>query len=162
MKIMNNVKCKLNPNWVTGFVDAEGCFMINITKRETNRMGWQIRPCFQIKLHHRDKELLMKIKYFFNEIGSISFSNDNGVMYRVNKLDDIINIIIPHFDKYPLITQKQSDYKTFKNIVELINKGEHLNENGIIKIINLKTVLNKGLSEKLRINFPGIIKIKKI
>jgi hypothetical protein len=42
----------------------------------------------------------MKIKSFFNEIGSISFSNDNGVMYRVNKLDDIINIIIPHFDKY--------------------------------------------------------------
>lgn len=87
IKIMNNVKYKLNPNWVTGFVDTEGCFMINITKRETNRMGWQIRPCFQIKLHYRDKELLMKIKYFFNEIGSISFSNDNGVMYRVNKLD---------------------------------------------------------------------------
>ena len=46
-------------------------------------------------------------------------------MYRVNKLDDII---IPHFDKYSLITQKQSD------IVELIYKGEHLNKNGIIKI----------------------------
>jgi hypothetical protein len=66
----------------------------------------------------------MKIKYFFNEIGSISFSNDNRVMYEVNKLNDII---IPHFDKYSLITQKQSDYKTFKNIVELIYKGEHLN-----------------------------------
>lgn len=136
--------------------------MINITKRKTNKMRWQIRPCFQIKLHYRDKKLLMKIKYFFNEIGSISFSNDNGVMYRVNKLDDIINIIIPHFDKYSLITQKQSDYKTFKNIVELIYKGEHLNKNGIIKIINLKAVLNKGLSEKLKINFPGIIKTKKL
>jgi len=33
--------------------------------------------------------------------------------------------------------------------VELIYKGEHLNKNGIIKIINLKAVLNKGLSEKL-------------
>jgi len=87
-------------------------------------MVWQIRPCFQIKLHSRDKKLLMKIKYFFNEIGSISFSNDNRVMYEVNKLNDII---ILHFDKYSLITQKQSDYKTFKNIVELIYKGEHLN-----------------------------------
>jgi len=153
---------KLNPNWVTGFTDAEGCFMINITKCETNRMKWQIRPCFQIKLHYRDKKLLIKIKSFFNEIGSISFSNDNGVMYRVNKLNDIINIIIPHFDKYSLITQKQSDYKTFKNIVELINKGEHLNKNGIIKIINLKAVLNKGLSEKLRINFPDIINTEKL
>jgi len=73
-------------------------------------------------------------------------------MYRVNKLNNIINIIIPHFNKYSLIIQKQSDYKTFKNIVELINKGEHLNKNGIIKIINLKAVLNKGLSEKLKAN----------
>ena len=153
---------KLDPKWVTGFTDAEGCFMINITKRKTNKMGWQIRPCFQIKLHYRDEKLLMKIKSFFNEIGSISFSNDNGAMYRVNKLDDIINIIIPHFDKYSLITQKQSDYKIFKNIVELIYKGEHLNKNGIIKIINLKAVLNKGLSEKLKIYFPDIINTEKL
>jgi hypothetical protein len=93
---MNNNK--LDPNWITGFTDAEGCFMINFTKSKTNRMGWQIRPCFQIKLHYRDKKLLIKIKSFFNEVSTISF-NDNGVMYRVNKLNDIINIIIPHFNK---------------------------------------------------------------
>jgi len=80
--------------------------MINITKRKTYKIKWQIRPCFQIKLHYRDNKLLIKIKSFFKEIGSIWFSNDSGVMYRVNKLDDIINIIIPHFDKYSLITQK--------------------------------------------------------
>lgn len=153
---MNNNK--LHPNWVTGFTDAEGCFMINITKSKTNRMGWQIRPCFQIKLQYRDEKLLIKIKSFFNEIGSISFSNDNVVMYRVNKLDDII---IPHFDKYSLITRKHSDYKTFKSIVKLINKDEHLNKNGIMKIINLKVVLNKGLSHNLKTYFPSIINREK-
>ena len=153
---------RLDPNWVTGFTDAEGCFMINISKRETNRMGWQIRPCFQIKLHYRDKKLLMKIKDFFNEIRSISFSNDNGVKYRVNKLDDIINIIIPHFKKYPLISQKQSDYLLFKKIAELINKDEHLTKEGIIKIISLKASLNKGLSHNLKINFPNKIKVERL
>jgi hypothetical protein len=29
---------KLDPNWVTGFTDAEGCFMINFTKCEANKM----------------------------------------------------------------------------------------------------------------------------
>jgi hypothetical protein len=56
-------------------------------------------------------------------------------MYRVRKLDNILNIIIPHFDKYSLITQKQSDYIIFKNIVELMNKGEHLNNKGIKKLL---------------------------
>lgn len=156
---MNNNK--LDPNWITGFTDAEGCFMINIDKREVNKMGWQMHPCFQIKLHSRDKNLLLKIKSFFNEIGYITFSKDNGAMYRINKLNDIINIIIPHFDKYPLITQKQSDYIIFKNIVKIMNKGEHLNKDGLIKIVNLKASLNKGLSDKLKFYFPNTIKVKR-
>lgn len=135
--------------------------MINITERRANNTGWQINSCFQIKLHTRDKELLIEIKSFFNEIGSISFSNDNGVMYRVNKLYDIINVIIPHFNKYPLITQKYGDFVICKNIIELMNKKEHLNKNNLIKIINLKTSLNKGLPDKFKLHFPNYIKIKK-
>jgi hypothetical protein len=49
----------------------------------------------------------------------------------------------------------------FKEIVRLINKSEHLNKDGIIKIINLKASLNKGLSDNLKINFPDIIKVKR-
>src|SRR6266700_1241495 len=73
----------------------------------------------------------------------------------------IVFIIINHFEKYSLITQKQSDYILFKNIVGLINKGEHLNIEGLGKIISLKAFLNKGLSEKLRINFPSLINKEK-
>ena len=149
---------KLDPNWVTGFTDAEGCFMIDFTKSKTNKMKWQIKPCFQILLHNRDKELLMKIKSFFNEIGSITYSNDNGVRYRIYKLDDIINIIIPHFDKYSLITQKKSDFLLFKEIIKIMDNKEHLNKDGLIKIVNLKSSLNKGLSDILKINFPNTIK----
>jgi hypothetical protein len=103
----------------------------------------------------------MKIKSFFNEIGSITFSNDNGVMYKVYSLGDITNVIIPHFDNYPLISHKQSDFLLFKNIVDLINKSEHLNIDGLIKIVNLKAILNKGLSDKLKIYFPYTIKMKR-
>ena len=81
-------------------------------------------------------------------------------MYRVKKLNDIINIIIPHFNKYPLISQKYGDFIIFKNIVELINKSEHLNKDGILKIVNLKASLNKGLSSILRIPFPNLIEIE--
>jgi hypothetical protein len=42
-----------------------------------------------------------------------------------------------------------------------MNKGEHLTQNGSIKIIKLKTSLNNGLSENLKLNFTSIIKIKR-
>jgi hypothetical protein len=83
------------------------------------------------------------------------------VLYQVRNLSVITNVILPHFEKYPLITQKHSDYLLFKKIVELMDKGEHLTKDGLIKIVNLKASLNKGLSNELKSYFPEVIKIKR-
>jgi len=153
---MNNIKYKLNPNWVTGLVDAEGCFYVRLTKSKNHKIGWWIQACFQLGFHVKDKDLLLQIKSFFDEIGSIYTINNKTVLYQVRNLNAITNVIIPHFNKYPLITQKQSDYLLFKQIVELMDKGEHLTKEGLIKIVNLKASLNKGLSNKLIICFPKV------
>jgi LAGLIDADG endonuclease len=156
------MKNKINPNWITGFVDGEGCFLVHIGKRKNPKSGWHIQPCFQIKLHIKDKDLLLNVKSFFNEIGTINLDNKyNKVVYKVYKLNDIVNIIIPHFDKYLLITQKYSDYILWKSIVKIIDKGKHLNSKGLLKIVSLKASLNKGLSDKLKKEFPATIKVKR-
>jgi hypothetical protein len=126
--------------------------MINISKFKTCKIGRTVLPSYTIVLHLRDKDLLLDIKSFFKEVGNMH-ENYNTIHYNVRKLDDIINIVIPHFDKYPLITQKRNDYIIFKNIIELINNGKHLNVEGLLKIISLKANLNKGLSEKLKMHF---------
>jgi len=40
-------------------------------------------------------------------------------------------------------------------------QGKHLNKYGLIKIVNLKASLNKGLSDKLKIDFPNAIKVER-
>jgi RNA binding exosome subunit len=50
---------KLNPNWITDFVDAEGCFYVRVSKNKSYKRGWEIQVVFQIKLHIRDKDLLL-------------------------------------------------------------------------------------------------------
>ena len=37
----------------------------------------------------------------------------------------------------------------FKSAVKLINKGEHLIEQELYKILGIKTCLNKGLTEEI-------------
>lgn len=94
-------------------MDSKGCFMINIIiRRKTNKIGWQIRPCFQRKLHIKDKDLLLQIKsFFFSEVGTIIINyNYDFVVYKIFSLNDIISIIIPHFCKHLLITQKYNDH----------------------------------------------------
>jgi hypothetical protein len=66
---------------------------------------------------------MLNLKKFFGEdIGKMVIFKYTCT-YRVDMLKDILGVVIPHFDKYPLVTQKLADYKLFKEIVSLmINK----------------------------------------
>jgi len=81
------------------------------------------------------------------------------MQYRVSSLRDITNVVIPHFNKYPLITQKRADFLLFKEIVDLIIKKEHLTIEGIRKIVALKASLNLGLTDDLKVAFPDIVPV---
>lgn len=81
----------------------------------------------------------------------------DAVEFKVNSLKDLTDVIIPHFDKYPLITKKRADYLLFKQIIELMNKGEHLTSEGLNKILAIKASMNLGLSEVLKAALPSII-----
>ena len=78
------------------------------------------------------------------------------ITFRVDSLKQISNVIIPHFDKYPPITQKLVDYLLFSNIINLMNNKEHLTLQGLEKIISIKASLNLGLSDELKGAFPKI------
>jgi hypothetical protein len=67
--------------------------------------------------------------------------------------------IIDHFDKYPLLTQKRTDFEFFKKIFIMMNNKEHVTLEGFREIIAIRSSLNKGLSDKLKQDFPSIVAI---
>jgi hypothetical protein len=80
----------------------------------------------------------------------------------VSSLAQIIKVILPHFDNYPLIYQKQGDYLLFRRIIEMMKDKLHLTIRpsrgvlrvlrvlrGVIDVVSIKASLNKGLSPKL-------------
>ena len=71
----------------------------------------------------------------------------------------MINVIIPHFDKYPLISQKQADYLLWKEAIQILANKEHLNQKGLEKILTIRSSLNLGLSPSLKTRFPNIIAV---
>lgn len=68
----------------------------------------------------------------------------------------MINVIIPHFVKYPLLTQKRADFELFKSIVEMLHRKEHLSPNGLQQIVNIRALINNGLSDTLKAAFPHV------
>ena len=136
----------LNPDYITGFVDGEGCFSVSIFKDSRRLTGWQVKPIFSISLHNKDLNLLEAIQRTFN-VGKIYKHGIDSIQYRVSSLNDL-QVIIDHFDKYPLITQKQADYILFKQAINLIYNKEHLSSTGLLKIVRIKSALNWGLPVK--------------
>jgi hypothetical protein len=76
------------------------------------------------------------------------------IQLRLFSIEQITNIIIPHFDKYPLLTQKKADFELFKLAVDIMNRKGHLTLEGLQEIVNIKASMNKGLSKDLKEAFP--------
>jgi hypothetical protein len=76
------------------------------------------------------------------------------VNYIISSIKDLNKLVI-HLEKYPLLTQKAVDFFLFKQIIDLINNKAHLTVEGLNQIVNLKASMNLGLSDKLKLEFPG-------
>jgi hypothetical protein len=133
-------KPKLNPWFVTGFSDAEGCFSISIYFDSKMKTKWRVSPVFIIKLHIKDIAILEEIKYTLG-VGKIRKYGTKSVQYVVESIKDL-QVIVDHFDKYQLITAKVSDYLLFKQCFEIIKQGGHLTEEGILQLVGVKSSLN--------------------
>jgi hypothetical protein len=117
-------------------------------------------PLFQIGLHKKDVQLLKDIKSYLGGIGSLSYSKDL-VCLKVQSLKQILAVIIPHFDKYPLITQKLADYLLFRQIVLMLEKKEHLNNKGVQAIANIKARVT-SLGSEVRAKEGGKVSLGRV
>lgn len=145
----------INPWFFTGFVDGEGCFLISLYEDNRISTGWRVQLWFKIGLHIKDKDILKKIRNYL-KIGRISGKGLEIFEFYAFSIEDLL-IIINHFDKYPLLTQKQIDFNLFKLAFNSVKNKEHLTSEGLQKLVSIKASMNKeNLSDKLKSAFPNI------
>jgi NADH-ubiquinone oxidoreductase chain 4 len=145
---LSEMETAMRPYFVTGFTDGEGSFVVTLIKSPSSPVGYKIQLSYRIGLHNKDLALLESIKKFFKGLGGIS-STKNTAVYYISSIKDL-EVVVNHFDKYPLITNKLADYMLFKQAFNLISTREHITQEGFNKIVAIKSVMNKGLSDELK------------
>ena len=130
-----------DPNWLTGFTTAEGCYYIDIYRSKSNKLGFVVRLVFSIGQHKRDEALLISFIYYLN-CGTVNKNKDICV-FRVTKFDDIVNKIIPLFNNNLILGVKAEDFNDFCKVAEMMKKKEHLG-----------TPRGGGGTGRLRLSFP--------
>ena len=134
-------------SYIAGFVDGEGCFHVAIQRNPCTRSGWQLVPEFRIsqdvsqaKVLDLARDLLGCGALRENHRGS----NDHTLVLVVRRRRDLLERVIPFFERNPLLSSKQEDFVTFARIVRSMDRGEHLYKEGFERLAAEAVQMNGG------------------
>jgi len=130
--------------YLSGYADGEGCFTISFSKREKLLVGWEVRPSFSVSQKSDRAEVLFLFKEVFG-CGFVRKSESDGTLkYEVRSIKDLIEKVIPHFEKYPLLSSKKDDFELFVRVCKAISNGEHLTIYGLRDIVEIAYQMNSS------------------
>lgn len=142
---------KINPSWVSGFVDGEGCFTgsLQIDKRST--WGLQPQAEFNVVQNNVDRLLLEVLKEHFNDRGGVYFRPNNISVYSVRTIKDLKEVIIPYFINYPLISNKARELETFSKYLDVLSENKHVRDtfNSRDQFLKLALILKELNAKRL-------------
>ena len=142
----------IDPWWVVGFVDGEGCFSVSIHSNPLARptSGWQIQPSFQVTQHVDHVMTLEALASFFG-CGSARLKGPKSdvAVYTVYSTKQLKDRIVPFFEQYPLRV-KQDDFRTFARIVRVLRNREHHSPETFVEIVTLAYSMNRRGKQRSR------------
>ncbi len=138
----------LDPWYITGLVEGEGCFSVSFNLRVKLKVGIETRPSFSVSLNRRDLDLLKRLREYFS-CGGIRFSrSDNTYKFEVRDINDLTQKVIPHFEAYPLQGAKAQDFEKFRKICKMVKANLHLSPKHLPEIIELAYSMNPSGKRK--------------
>jgi LAGLIDADG endonuclease len=135
---------RLDPWFVTGLAEGEGCFCVSFAIRPKLKVGLEARPSFALSLNERDQALLRELQAYF-ECGWIRESRaDRTFKYEARSVRDLTVRIVPHFESYPLRGAKRHAFSGFARVCQMIGQGDHLRPDGMEEIVRIAYEMNLG------------------
>jgi LAGLIDADG endonuclease len=128
--------------YLAGFTDGEGSFNVSFRPRQDYKMPWKVSLCFNIS--QRDPVVLTFFKKWL-ECGTMRQRRDGVWYYEVNNLNAIVQNVIPFFERFGFLSaKKKRDFAKFKQLSRILGGGEHATEDGIRRILEIRSDMNDG------------------
>ena len=139
-----SVRHLLDPSWIVGFVDGEGCFSVAIHGNPHVRRtsGVQIVPTFQVSQHRRSRWVLEELVSVFG-VGRVRDKGPRSdvVVYSVYGTKNLDAHVLPFFDAHPPVV-KARDYHLFVQVVKALRRKEHLRPEGFERVVRWAYAMN--------------------
>lgn len=122
-KLLNKKHFCFDNAWLSGFIDAEGCFNVQVLENSSYVSGYRIRLRFLLD-QKSEIEILTSIKLY---MGGYIETRSDGLNFRFIITDlATISKLIDYLNKFPLKTDKYVKYLKWKSLYfDMISK-KHL------------------------------------
>jgi hypothetical protein len=87
-------------------------------------------------LENEEKSIINKLK------SKHIHKTKTSVFLYFRSLNEIVDVIIPFFEKYSLMGYKNIDFLDFKKVAKIMKSKKHLTSEGYNKIININSTMN--------------------
>ena len=129
-------------HYLAGFADGEGSFNVSFQKRKDYAMPWKVSLCFNVS--HSDKVILALFKRYLG-CGTLRGRPDGVWYFEVNNFNAIEEKVIPFFDRFRFLSaKKKRDFSKFRQMAKIISEGNHLSNEGIQSILDIRKDMNDG------------------
>lgn len=112
--------------YLTGLADGEGCFTLNI-QHQARSSHYQAH--FKLALRADDADILKLVQSFwgcgilgFNQQPDKKRNSKPRFYYNVHKTTNLVDVVIPHFEKYPLLAKKRRHFDIWREAVLFMSK----------------------------------------
>lgn len=134
--------------WVVGFVDGEGCFSISVVRNPGCRFGWQVQHEFAVTQAASSRpalELLHEVFGCGRIIEQHRPLDHRQVLLRfsVKRRSELVERVVPFFEANPLRTAKRADFEQFAHVLQMMQNGEHLSEDGLRAVASITETMNR-------------------
>jgi hypothetical protein len=129
--------------FLAGVVEGEGSVCISIKRHPTARFGYYFQPEFFV-YQHKDRRALLELAKEYFDAGRINPKpgNPDVLVYSIMSRPTITERVLPFLDRYMMFSARRSDFDRFRRIVELMNRGRHLESEGLAEIARIAYSMN--------------------
>jgi hypothetical protein len=140
----------IDPGWIVGFTDGEGCFSVSLIRNDLAWHGWQIQPTFQVSQHRDHRTVLVELRDFFGcgRVRTKSPTSEVDV-FSVYSTIQLVERVIPFFEKNQLRV-KRDDFEKFTDITRSVRARSHRRPEEFNRLVNIAYSMNARGKQRKR------------
>ena len=147
-------------SYIAGYVDGEGSFSVSVQRNSTCRVGFQLVPEFHVSQNGDRAQVLelIRVRLGCGRIGPNS-KRDRAVVLVVRNRDDLLERVIPFFERNPMLSAKQADFEKFASIVRELALGHHFTPAGFRRLLDVALSMN-GAGRYRKVQWKELVAIQ--